>query len=287
MPTHSPAIASLTPEHLPGALALVAECGWNQVAADWMLFLREGEAFRVTTPQGEVAATAAILPYHSFGWISMVLVGGAHRRQGLATHLLQRCIGQLREQGLVPVLDATPAGREVYRQLGFRDGWAITRWRRNAASSPSLPPPAVGVDVQALRESDWSDIAAMDAQAFGADRLALLRGLAARSQRFACVARRGGRLAGYLLGRDGRLATQLGPLAADDQDIARSLFAHALGHVDGAVLLDVLDRHAEFGALLPPAGFAVERGYTRMALDHDGGFGDAQRMVAIAGPELG
>src|SRR5687768_1400809 len=111
------AIVGLSEADLPAAEALVRECGWNQVAADWSLFLRAGEAFKVPAPQGGLAATAAILPYAPrFGWISMVLVGQAHRRQGIATALLEKCVARLREQGLVPVLDATPAGREVYRQ---------------------------------------------------------------------------------------------------------------------------------------------------------------------------
>lgn len=287
MPKHFAAIATLTPGDLPGALALVRECGWNQVEADWMLFLREGAAFKVATPAGEIAATCAILPCEPFGWISMVLVGTAHRRQGLATELLQLGMARLRERGLVPVLDATPAGREVYRQLGFRDGWPITRWRRTAGPSPVVEPLSATVTVTPLTDAEGADIAAMDAEVFGADRTPLLRALAARSQGFACVARRNDRLAGYLLGRDGRLATQIGPLVADDEDTAQALFVHALARIDGPVLLDVLDRHAAFARLLPAAGFAIERGYTRMALGRDSGFGDAQRMVAIAGPELG
>jgi GNAT superfamily N-acetyltransferase len=280
----SPAIFPLTEADLAGALALVRECGWNQVAADWQLFLRQGAAFCVRAPEGGLAATAAILPYEGFGWISMVLVGLAHRRQGLATRLLQEAIADLRHRGLVPVLDATPAGRAVYRQLGFVDGVAITRWRRTASSSEPL---AARVSVTPLAEGDWDAIAALDAQAFGADRLPLLRALAARSRGFACVARDGDRLAGYLLGRDGRLATQLGPIVAADAATGRALFAHALERIDTPLLVDALDRAAGFTDLLPAAGFAVERGYTRMALGAQASFGEAPGVLAIAGPELG
>ena len=69
--------------------------------------------------------------------------------------------------------------------------------------------------------------------------------------------------------------------------MASALLAHALARIEGPVLLDVLDRHAHFPALLGAAGFAVERGYTRMTLDREIPFGDAALMVAIAGPELG
>lgn len=282
----APAIAPLAETDLDQASALVRECGWNQVADDWRIFLRRGAAFQVRDAAGGLAATAAILPYGRFGWISMVLVSQAQRRQGLATALLDRCVAELRQRDLVPVLDATPAGREVYRGLGFRDGWGLTRWRRTQAA----PLPAVAstdLVLRALADSDWRAIAERDKQAFGADRTGLLRSLAQRSTGFACIAERNGRIAGYLLGRNGRVATHIGPVIADDESVAVALVAQALAALDGPVLVDALERHTAFAAWLQAAGFAVERGYTRMALGSDAAFGDAGCTIAIAGPELG
>lgn len=283
-----PVITPLAPADIGGALALVAEAGWNQVRADWELFTRMGSACKVLAADGSVAATAATLPHRpGFGWISMVLVAGAHRRQGLATALLSHCIERLRAEALVPGLDATPAGRTVYLPLGFQDGWAITRWRRTQAAWAQPVATAPGLAVRPLEPGDWPAIARLDAQAFGADRLPLLRHLAARSQPFACVALQQGRITGFLLGRDGRLATQIGPLVADGETAAQALLAHALARIEGQVLLDLVDRHAGIAAGLPAAGFAVERGYVRMMLGTGTPWGDSRRMVAIAGPELG
>lgn len=283
-----PAIAALAAADLQAAEALVRECGWNQVAADWSLFLRAGAAFKVPLADGGLAATAAILPYAPrFGWISMVLVGNAHRRQGLATALLERCIATLQARDLVPVLDATPAGREVYRQLGFVDGWAITRWRRTASAPAIDRPSSEDVRVRPLQDADGPRLAAIDADVFGADRSTVLHALAARSRGFACVAERAGVLAGYLLGRDGRIATHVGPVVADDAQVAQALLAHALPRIEGPVLVDALDRHTASAQRLAAEGFTVERGYTRMTLGADRPFGDAQRTFAIAGPELG
>jgi len=293
-PGRGPDIAPLDGADLDGAQALVAESGWNQVRADWELFTGLGAAFKVLRADGEVAATAATLPYSGFGWISMVLVAKSQRRMGIATALLEHCIAHLRDRSLVPVLDATPAGREVYRPLGFHDGWPITRWRRQTpraasldASASASAASASAVEVLPLRDAGWPQVSALDSTAFGADRTPLLRRLHARSAQFACVAERGGRVEGYLLGRNGRQATQVGPIIAHDPDVASALLAHALARIDGAVLLDVLDRHTHFAPLLGAAGFAVERSYTRMTLDRATPFGDASMMAAIAGPELG
>jgi ribosomal protein S18 acetylase RimI-like enzyme len=297
-------ISALSAADLDGAQALVAEAGWNQVRADWELFIELGAAVKVTAEDGAAAATAATLPFARFGWISMVLVGKRHRRQGIATALLEHCIARLREHGLVPVLDATPAGRTVYRPLGFHDGWQITRWRRveriviarltrnpsgNADSLEAWIPDArhAATTVRALREDDWPELLALDEKAFGSARIALLRRLESRSRGFACVAERDGRVAGYLMGRNGRQAMQVGPIVAHDQNLAKVLLAHALARIDGPVLLDVLDCHTGIPPQLTAAGFAVERSYTRMTLHADAAFGDASLMVAIAGPELG
>jgi GNAT superfamily N-acetyltransferase len=282
------AITPLGSADLDGAQLLVAESGWNQVRADWQLFTDLGAAFKVLAADDQVAATAATLPYSGFGWISMVLVAKSHRRQGIATALLEHCIAHLRDRGLVPVLDATPAGREVYRPLGFHDGWPITRWRRLASGPAMLDAPvSSSIEIRSLRDGDWPQVSSLDARAFGADRTPLLLRLHSRSARFACVAVRSGRVLGYLLGRDGRNAAQLGPIIADDPAAASALLAHALARIDGRVLLDALDRHAYLAPLLTAAGFAVERSYTRMTLDRATPFGDASLMAALAGPELG
>jgi GNAT superfamily N-acetyltransferase len=275
----------LSEADLWAAEALVVEAGWNQNAADWRIFLELGCALAVKE-DGRLAATAATLPYPSgFGWISMVLVSRPYRRRGIATRLLERCIAMLREAGMVPVLDATPAGREVYRPLGFRDGWAITRWR--AAKAKAREEKVNGVRPRLLEESHWPSLLALDAQAFGCDRGPLLERLRGRSMNFSCVIERESRLSGFLLGREGRVATQLGPVVAEDEDAARALVGFACARIGGPVLLDALDRHAGFARGLEAQGFARERPYTRMVLGREEIFGDPRRLAAIAGPELG
>jgi GNAT superfamily N-acetyltransferase len=117
----------LRADEIDSGLALVREAGWNQIAADWKLFFDLGTVYAVRTGTGRVVATAATLPYQRFAWISMVLVTAEFRRQGLASRLMQRCVDDLTAAGLVPVLDATPAGREVYRAMGFNDTWRFHR----------------------------------------------------------------------------------------------------------------------------------------------------------------
>jgi len=281
--TEALAEGPLAAADLDAACALVAEAGWNQNAADWRIFLELGSVIALKTADGGLAATAATLPYPSgFGWISMVLVSAAFRRRGIATRLLEKCISRLRDAGMIPVLDATPAGRQVYLPLGFRDGWPIQRWR-GRANAPS----SSHHDVGSLEEKDWPDLLALDAAAFGCDRSPLLERLRARSGDFSCVFKPKENLRGFLMGREGRVATSLGPIVAEDEACAAAMVGHALARIKGPVIVDALERHAGFARWLEASGFERERPYTRMALRRDELFGDPGRTLAIAGPELG
>jgi GNAT superfamily N-acetyltransferase len=269
---------------LDAALALSREAGWNQVVADWRIFLELGRAICLTRDDQPIA-TAATLPYSGdFAWISMVLVTAAERRQGLARWLLRHCVNDLLSRKLVAGLDATPAGRTVYLGLGFEDSWTMHRLVARTVRAPTVEHGAV--TVHALGRSDWPQVITYDTAIFGADRSALLRRLAYRLPQAALVAERAGRIAGFLFGRDGRAMSQLGPLAADDDGIARALLAQAIAEVPAPLTIDVPDRHSALGNWLTTLGFTAERPLIRMIYGTSLAFDDNARNFAIAGPEL-
>jgi GNAT superfamily N-acetyltransferase len=282
-------IGTLAPEELGDAAALVREAGWNQVAADWRIFLELGTVYAVRTGAGRVIATAATLPYGGrFAWISMVLVAGEYRRRGLASRLMGRCIEELTAAGLVPVLDATAAGRAVYGALGFKDAWGFHRLARGEASgnASGLPAPA-GVVIQPIDAAVQAELGRYDAAVFGADRSGVLARLRGRVPAAELVARRGGQVCGLLLGRDGRSATQVGPLVADDAAIAQALLARGLAAIKGPVYIDLAEAHQGLRAWLEGLGFAAQRPFTRMLHRRSLSFDDTARTFAVAGPELG
>jgi len=285
-----PRVRPLSRGELTAAVALSAGVGWNQVEADWQLFLDHGHVRAVDDTRGRLAATAATLPLGpELAWISMVIVRPDCRGRGLATRLLEQCVREIQESGRTPGLDATPAGRPVYLRLGFSDAFPLGRWRRAGGGSPSaaaaVPP---GVELRAIADVDRPRIALFDREATEVERGFLLRALAARSPDLAVAAwREDGRLAGFVLGRDGRTATHVGPLVADHEDAALALLGRVVTRVRGEVTIDVADRFAGVARWLSASGFAVERPFTRMHLGRSQPFGDAARVVAIAGPELG
>ena len=263
--------------HIAGCSALSSAAGWNQNTADWRLMLELGEGWGLERSDGTLVASTLVLPYGDFAWISMVLVLPAYRRRGHATRLLRIALAHLEKERLTPVLDATPAGREVYRREGFRDTWGFKR----LVVQRKYPPHAQS-RARALRESDWPWMLELDRTAFGGKRELLLRSLAGRLPHAALVVEG----EGFILGREGREAAQLGPLVARHAATARILLETALAQERGPLYLDLADHTP-----LAPAGLAEQRAFTRMVHGPLHGSvrapGDPAQVFLVAGPELG
>lgn len=278
----APPIRPLSEADLDAACALSAAAGWNQTAEDWRLFLRDGRAWGIDA-DGVLASSAAVLPFgRKLAWVSMVLTLPDLRGRGYATALAAHALAALAASGHRAVLDATPLGQPVYEKLGFTPFWTFRRWRLDASGS-AVP------GVRALRPADWPDLLALDAAANGIPRERLLRALAARLPEAARVAVAGGRIEGFALARDGRLAPQIGPVVARDGRSAQRLIAAALAALPQgqSVVIDLADAQTELAAWLAGRGATPQRPFTRMALGAAPLPGDAALIVAPAGPEFG
>jgi GNAT superfamily N-acetyltransferase len=282
--------ARLDPGHAEAGAHLSAEAGWNQTADDWRLMLQTGEAIGQLTADGELVASALILPYGGRGgskvaWIAMVLTTGRWRRCGLATANLRWAIDRCRARGLIAGLDATPEGRLVYRPLGFRDAFGLCRFRC-AAPAPA-PVEASGITVRPMRSDDLAAATRLDAEAFGARRRQLIAYLRANQPDRAFVAKADGQLTGMVLARAGRVALHLGPLYAHSPEIATALTARALTGVQRPVSLDVPDAQSRLVEWLSQGGFRPVRPFIRMMQSAHPQLGRPELAFAIAGPEFG
>jgi hypothetical protein len=249
-----------------------------------MLGLGRGRGLSLA--DGTLAASTIVLPYGAtFAWVCMVLVLPAQRRKGYATRLLRGAQAESVKSRFTLVLDATPAGRTVYAQEGFRDCWGFARLALAQTARAAGMPDTRGV--RPLQPQDWPQLLALDATAFGASREPVLRALAARLPEAALVRERGGRVEGFLLGREGREARQLGPLVARDAETAKALLAAALARVAAPLYLDLVDRETALRAWLEELGFAFQRPFTRMVYGAERAPGDERLVYCPAGPELG
>ena len=260
-------------EHLAGCLALSTAANWNQNESDWRLMLSLGHGWGISSG-GQLVASTLVIPYGGFAWISMVLVLPEHRRKGHASRLLRVALDELHASKLMPILDATPAGRDVYRQEGFNDRWTFKRFVRRE--------PWRAINGQPGRAIQWRKALELDEQAFGGEREWLLRGLQSRLPQCAL-----GMAHGFVLGRDGREASQIGPLVARDESTALALLEHALGSVEAPVYVDAADHAPYLQQWLQVHGFEFQRPFTRMVHGEGRAPGDEKLVYLVAGPELG
>jgi GNAT superfamily N-acetyltransferase len=276
----------LTAADAEGALPLSAEAGWNQTAQDWRFMLREGRGLGVREGARLVGSALALPLGPELSWISMVLVAKDSRRHGIGTRLLGRAIEEVSERGRIGGLDATELGRPVYLPLGFRDLYAISRLRLEGSVLAERP--LADCAIRPLMPADLPAVAAFDAPRSAMRRGHVLAYLFEQMPGAALLAESEGRVAGYVLGRPGRIAFQLGPVVADEGPVALALVSLALSCVNGPAVIDIPDAHAGLRAWLDRHGAVRQRGFMRMTLgEPPAGLADPSAIFALAGPELG
>jgi hypothetical protein len=174
-------------------------------------------------------------------------------------------------RSLVPMLDATPAGQMVYRTNNYLDVAPICRWVGKGTANT----------VAATGPARLSQLAEVDATAFGADRLQVLG---------AVLARKGSRLlsqdGGYVIIRNGRTAYHVGPIVAPSARVAAALLGNAMRSVAGRTIIDLREDAAPL-LDLGNFGFTRARPFVRMAYGRTGEYGRPEQVFAIGGPDLG
>jgi tRNA(Met) C34 N-acetyltransferase TmcA len=265
-------------------MALKELAGWNQTLADWRFMLEQAPGGMLGASQGgRLLGTAGAVRWsRDCGWISMVLVHPDVRRMGIGTRLMQFALERLAACAGIG-LDATPAGRPLYRKLGFEDACIVKRLvcPRLEAMPGDGPAPARAT------ADDLAAIVRLDAQAFGASREALARAMLCRAPGGAWTLDVDGRLAGFSLGRPGANYDQIGPVVAASVGDAMALVAAASRLLRGRpVVIDVPESQGEMLGRLVAAGFVVQRDLYRMWRGR-APIGDPSMIFAIAGPDLG
>jgi GNAT superfamily N-acetyltransferase len=271
------AIVQLGEADTTAGVALSTEAGWNQNEADWRFFLTRGIVFGMRDREQKVVATAALLSYADRdAWISMVLVTESWRRKGLATRLVDACINTAAKRGVTAWLDATPAGAEVYRPLGFTPTIQLRRLRR----APSA------ISGSKLAAGRLGDLLTLDISAMGFSRRDLLREFCER--RGSQLYSNGDAIA---LIRDGRTARHIGPVFAKDAAHALAIVGNIAASEAGPLLIDAVASQEPFLKGLTEAGWSIERPFQRMRFGRARIKADKPKAealpFAVAGPEFG
>ncbi|MEV5850030.1 GNAT family N-acetyltransferase [Streptomyces sp. NPDC051985] len=262
MPTPSVAalpIRRLTPRDLTACADLSEDRGWPREEHKWRLLLTAGKGYGIDDPAGGLVAACVITEYGpgerpELGAVGMVLVAERHSRQGVGRRLMRHIVSAA---GTTPLtLYATPYGRPLYEELGFKTTGRSEMLSGLFTAGGSEP----GVATRAATAEDLGAILRLDEEVFGADRTPLITRLPAFSDQLR-VAVDDGRVVGYAAAWPNMDTHVVGPLIADDMETAKSLIASLAARTDRPLRTDIDVRHEQLRA------WAKERGLASVAMN--------------------
>ena len=282
-------IRLMQPEDLALALEWARQEGWNPGQADATLFMRaDPQGFFVGELQGQPVATISAVKYGTdFGFIGLYIVHPDFRGRGLGLRLWQHGMGYLAGRNVG--LDGVPAQQDNYRKSGFQLAYRNIRFSGRTTSACQKAPSAV-VDLQRPEQQAQrlEQVLCYDRPLFPAPRTAFLQDWLLSPQAQARAVIENGQVRAYGVIRACHSGYKIGPLHADDAELAETLFAALCAAVppDSPVFLDVPEPNLHALALAArhqmQACFETARMYTRTAPDLD-----LTRIFGVTSFELG
>lgn len=218
------ALRPLGAADVPAAHALTASFGWPHQPRDWAMMLALGEGVGVPSPDG-LAATAVCWRF-GVDWATMGLIGvdAALQGQGIGRRMMAALMDTL--DGRSIALQATRAGLPLYGSTGFEPTGTTVQHQGAAEQAPLMPLPD-GTRLRPAGLADLFSLAALDRDAGGMDRTALLRALLAMPGGVVLDGPDGP--VGFALVRLFGRGHLIGPVVAPNAAGAQAMVAHLLG----------------------------------------------------------
>jgi ribosomal protein S18 acetylase RimI-like enzyme len=261
-------IRTMTYGDVSSAVALAARVGWTHQASDVerLIHWSPDGCFVMVEPEGKLVGTVTTTPYLTeLAWIGMLIVDPDRQRRGLGNQLMRAALDHLIARGTQRImLDASEAGRSLYRTLGFRELYKVELWEGRASTY-------LGPRARRLRPSDLPAVLDLDRALFGLDRAHILTRLLEEYPNLAWIDYQQGKVEGYLLGRPTRSGFALGPWMGQNSASAERLLLSALEQLQGQeIRLHIPDCNGRSVVLASDHNLRRTRQNTRMI------YGEAQ-----------
>lgn len=265
-------ISIMSQDELQIAIDWAGTEGWNPGLDDAACFYAaDKHGFLLGKVNDRPVASISAVKYgDSFGFIGLYIVNEAFRHQGYGIQIWSKAIEYLAGRNIG--LDGVLAQQDNYRKSGFRLAHRNIRF-----AGVSAQPRQVSDNIVALSSIAWADILAYDLGFFPDRRENFLKTWLGQPHAHAMGIIENGTLAGYGVIRACRSGYKVGPLNAENKDLAVELFNALLAQIPpgSAIYLDVPEPNGQALELarmyaMQPA-FETARMYTGefpdMALD--------------------
>ncbi len=198
----------------------------------WNPGIQDAETFYGADPNGfflgildgrPVASISAVAYNESFGFLGFYIVQPSFRGRGLGTEVWNAGIKYLGERNIG--LDSVLEQQQLYERLGFRPCYKSVRHQGVGTGQERK---AEGIKY--LSEVPTEKLLAYDDQCFPVPRHVFTNSWIRQTGGIALASVNDGELSGYGLLRKCYLGYKIGPLFADDEGVAESLFSALCGH---------------------------------------------------------
>lgn len=236
-------IRRLTLRDLTACADLSENRGWPREEHKWGFLLTAGKGYGIDDPDGGLVSACVVTEYGPYdrpdlAAVGMVLVADRHARKGIGRRLMRHIVTAM---GPTPLtLHATPYGRPLYEELGFKVTGRAEMLRGHFTAGGSEPK----ISTRSATAEDLQAILRLDEEVFGADRTHIVTRLPAFADQLR-VAEENGRIIGYTAAWPNMETHVVGPLIARDTETAKALIASLAAHTDRPLRTDIDVRHEE------------------------------------------
>lgn len=241
---------NLNKEQLAILVGWAAEEGWNPGLNDVEAFwAADSEGFMGCFLDDEMIAGGSIVLYNkSLGFMGLFIVRPAYRGRGLGEKLWnlrkQRLLSRL-HKGATIGMDGVVAMQPFYEKGGFEIAFRDERYERMGEAFEAHP------DIRALTEQDFVPVCHYDQRCFGAGRVSFLRSWLTLPTHQTFMYSKGDKIQGYAVLRKAQTGYKIGPLFANDADVAEALYQACLNAAqDELTYLDIPVINDEARALI-------------------------------------
>lgn len=216
------------------AIEMAASEGWNPGINDAELFYEaDKEGFFIAEVKGKPAGCACAVAYDdSFGFLGLFVVKPEFRNKGVGMKLTEKCLDYLGNRNMG--LDGVIENEKKYQQtMKFRSAYSNLRFEGEGGGQK----PEELVDILAV---PFRNVLEYDRKHFPAPRPAFLEKWVKQPYSYGFASLEEGKLKGYGIIRKCWKGYKIGPLFADDQEIAEKIFKALKASVPGEIVyLDV------------------------------------------------
>ncbi|MDF1759393.1 MAG: GNAT family N-acetyltransferase [Coxiellaceae bacterium] len=235
------AIRNMSTNEIQTAIDWANNENWNPGLYDAEMFYQaDPDGFFCGVLDDKIVAVGAAIKYSpEFAFLGLYIVDEQYRGKGYGMALTQARLDYT--EGCNRGLDGVLENVDTYAKIGFKFAYTNQRYQLEQAIDDIRPDNRV----TDLSQVPFEQVLAYDRQCFPAPREAFLRAWCTQPQSYAVAWHEDGELKGYAVMRRCVSGYKIGPLFADNFEVADALFQTLCSKVDqGPVILDIPDTNS-------------------------------------------